>query len=504
MLRFASCVPALMLFLVLAACTTPEAESMEERPNVLFIFTDDQTYTSIAALGNDEIHTPNLDRLVNNGTTFTHAYNMGGWNGAICLASRHMLNSGRSVWRAHEQSRQYLANAPGAREQAWGPLMANAGYATYMSGKWHVDAPAPELFETTDHIRPGMPPDGYQHSKIQAMFKRHDMNPPIDTINAYHPAGYNRPLSENDESYDPTDPKHGGFWTGGKHWSEVLADDGEAFLAKAAKDDRPFFMYLAFNAPHDPKQAPPEFLAQYTPGELAVPASFQPQYPHKEKIGNGRNLRDEALGPFPRTELAVRKHKQEYYALITHLDAQVGRILNALEATGKADNTVIMFTADHGLAMGRHGFLGKQNLYDHSVRVPLVIGGPGIPKGKKNEADVYLQDVMATALEIAGVEKPSYVEFNSLLPLLDNADGGLEAVYGAYVNLQRSIRKDGYKLLVYPKVPQVKLFDLTADPEEINNLADAAPERVEALFAELLELQAQMGDTLRLQLSDYQ
>ncbi|MEM9928756.1 MAG: sulfatase-like hydrolase/transferase, partial [Bacteroidota bacterium] len=480
------------------------AEEQEERPNILFIFTDDQTYTSVAALGNDEIATPNLDRLVQSGTTFTHAYNMGGWNGAICLASRHMLNSGRSVWRAHEQSRRYHADAPGAREQAWGPLMAKAGYATYMSGKWHVEAPAPELFETTDHIRPGMPPDGYQHSKIQAMFKRHDMSPPEDTVVAYHPPGYNRPLNADDDSYDPTDPKYGGFWTGGKHWSEVLADDGEAFLAKAAQDDRPFFMYLAFNAPHDPKQAPAEYLEQYPPGELAVPASFQPLYPNKELIGNGRNLRDEALGPFPRTELAVRKHKQEYYALITHLDAQIGRILTGLEATGKADNTVIMFTADHGLAMGRHGLLGKQNLYDHSVRVPLMISGPDIPQGETNPADVYLQDVMATALDLAGVAKPDYVEFNSLLPLLTETSGGLPAVYGAYVDLQRSIRKDGYKLLVYPKVPEVKLFDLQNDPEEINNLAAAQPERVAALFAGLLELQQQMGDTLTLRLADYQ
>ncbi len=505
-MRFiASCVPALLFFLLLTSCgESADNTATDERPNVLFIFTDDQTYTSIAALGNDEIETPNLDRLVNGGTTFTHAYNMGAWNGAVCLASRAMMNSGRSVWRAHEQSRRYAANETGARQQAWGPLMAGAGYATYMSGKWHVDAPAPEVFETTSHIRPGMPPDGYEHAKIQAMFKRHDMNPPEDTIVAYHPPGYNRPLGEDDDSYDPTDPKFGGFWGGGKHWSEVLADDGEAFLAQAAKDDRPFFMYLAFNAPHDPKQAPAEYIDKYTPGELAVPTSFQPLYPNKEQIGNGRNLRDEALAPFPRTEYAVRKQKAEYYALITHLDAQVGRILAALDKTGKADNTLILFTADHGLAMGRHGLLGKQNLYDHSVRVPLVIGGPGIPKGGKINTDVYLQDVMATALDVAGVDKPDYVEFNSLLPLIKNPEaGGLDAVYGAYVNWQRSIRKDGYKLVVYPQVPQLLLFDLNTDPEEMNNLAAAQPERVETLFAGLLELQAAYGDTLGLRLEDF-
>jgi arylsulfatase A-like enzyme len=264
-------------------------------------------------------------------------------------------------------------------------------------------------------------------------------------------------------------------------------------------------MYLAFNAPHDPKQAPPEYIAKYTPGELAVPASFQPLYPNKEKMGNNSDLRDEALAPFPRTELAVRQHKAEYYALITHLDAQIGRILDALEASGKADNTLVMFTADHGLSMGRHGLLGKQNLYDHSVRVPLVIGGLGLPKDVRNNADVYLQDVMATALDAAGIEKPDYVEFNSLLPLIKQPEtGGLDAVYGAYVNWQRSIRKDGWKLLVYPQVPELKLFDLKADPEEMNNVAANEPARIAAMFSELQEMAREKGDPLVLDITDYQ
>jgi arylsulfatase A-like enzyme len=505
-MRFlASCVPALILSALLTSCGEKPAKIVaDDRPNVLFIFTDDQTYTSLHALGNDEIETPNLDRLVTNGTTFTHAYNMGAWQGAVCLASRAMLNSGRSVWRARDLDSRWHSGDTTGYHQNWGPLMRRAGYATYMSGKWHVAASAEQQFETVRHVRPGMPADGFPFGKINPLFKRHGGTPPRDSVVPLLPPGYNRPLSEHDDSYDPSDPKFGGFWEGGKHWSEVLADDGEAFLAQAAKEEQPFFLYLAFNAPHDPKQAPAEYLAKYTPGELAVPASFQPLYPRKEKMGNGEGLRDEALAPFPRTKLAVRQHKAEYYALITHLDTQIGRILDALEATGKADNTVIMFTADHGLAMGRHGLLGKQNLYDHSVRVPLVIGGPGIPKGAKNNADVYLQDVMATALDVAGVDKPDYVEFNSLLPLIDQSKTeGLDAVYGAYVNWQRSVRKDGYKLLVYPKVPQVKLFDLNADPEEMNNLAEADPERVENLFAELQELQKAMGDTLQLALEDY-
>ncbi|MEM9526872.1 MAG: sulfatase-like hydrolase/transferase, partial [Bacteroidota bacterium] len=467
----------------LLCCFLLACQQEETKPNILFIFTDDQTYKAVSALGNDEIETPNLDHLVNNGTTFTHAYNMGAWNGAVCLASRAMINSGRFVWRAHEQSRRWGGGDSIARTQAWGPLMEAAGYRTYMTGKWHVEAPADELFQTARHIRPGMPNDRFVHSAVAGLYKRHEGNPPLDSVLTLFPPGYNRPLGPDDDSWDPTDPQFGGFWEGGKHWSEVLADDGVEYIQDAAKHDEPFFMYLAFNAPHDPRQAPKEYVDKYEAGELSVPASFQPLYPKQELIGNGRALRDEALAPFPRTEFAVRTHKKEYYAIITHLDAQVGRILETLEATGKAENTVIMFTADHGLAMGHHGLLGKQNLYDHSVRVPLVLTGPDIPKGAKNATDVYLQDVMATALDLADVEKPEYVEFNSLLPLIKGANAApYPAIYGGYVNWQRSIRKDGYKLLVYPQVPTLKLFDLKQDPEEINNLAQD-PEQQERVAA---------------------
>ncbi|MEL7159739.1 MAG: sulfatase-like hydrolase/transferase [Bacteroidota bacterium] len=501
---FAPACSALMLLLLLTACGEPTRPAEDQRPNILFLFTDDQTYTALHALGNEEIETPNLDRLVATGTTFTHAYNMGAWNGAVCLASRAMINSGRFVWRAQEQSRRWASGDTSARRQAWAPLMAEAGYRTYMTGKWHVDAPAEELFGTARHIRPGMPRDGFRHGEVVALYARHAGSPPLDSVLAIFPPGYNRPLGPTDDSWDPAAPQYGGFWEGGKHWSEVLADDGIDFLQQAAEREEPFFMYLAFNAPHDPRQAPREYLDRYEAGELAVPTSFQPLYPEQEKMGNGRSLRDEALAPFPRTEYAVRTHKKEYYAIITHLDAQIGRVLAALEASGKADNTVIMFTADHGLAMGRHGLLGKQNLYDHSVRVPLVLTGPGIPAGAKNGTDVYLQDVMATALDLAGVDKPGYVEFNSLLPHLSGtASPPYPAVYGGYVNWQRSIRKDGYKLLVYPKVPTAKLFDLEKDPEEMTDLAAAQPEKVAELFADLRALQREMGDTLQLRLADY-
>ncbi|MDN5211813.1 sulfatase-like hydrolase/transferase [Fulvivirgaceae bacterium BMA12] len=493
----------IMTAVLLAACSqtkNEQANSTEsDKPNIVFIFTDDQTYTSISSLGNTEIQTPNIDRLVNNGTTFTHAYNMGAWNGAVCVASRAMLISGRSVWHANQFRKQWLNGA--AIDQTWGKLMEQNGYTTYMSGKWHVDAPADKVFGTARNVRPGMPHDAWEHQEMVDKFdslRRAGQYNPADIM----PVGYNRPKDEQDNSWSPVDPQFGGFWEGGKHWSEVLKDDAVGFINTAKAEKDPFFMYLAFNAPHDPRQSPQEFIDKYPLENLSLPESWMAEYPWKDSIGNGRDLRDEALAPFPRTPYATKKHIQEYYAAITHLDEQIGVILDALQASGKMDNTYVFFTSDHGLAMGRHGLLGKQSLYDHSIRVPLMVMGPDIPKDKKVDADVYLQDVMATSLELAGVDKPDYVEFNSLLQLAkgETTESAYDAIYGCYINYQRMIRKEGYKLILYPKAGKQLLFDLENDPDEIQDLSENPQyhDKMVSLFNSLTQLQSQMNDTLDL------
>jgi arylsulfatase A-like enzyme len=316
------------------------------------------------------------------------------------------------------------------------------------------------------------------------------------------PAGYNRPIDKNDTSWSPTDKKFGGFWEGGTHWSEVVREDAIGFINQAKAKETPFFMYLAFNAPHDPRQAPQEFVDMYPLENISVPKSYATEYPFRNSIKNGNDLRDEMLAPMPRTEYAVKVHKQEYYAAISHVDAQIGMIVEALKKSGKMDNTYIFLTSDHGLAMGRHGFMGKQNLYDHSIRPPMMILGPDIPKNKKVDADVYLQDVMATSLEIAGVEKPSYVEFNSFLSLAkgERTKSHYDAIYGAYLKAQRMIRKDGFKLLVYPEINKVRLYDLNKDPEEMHDLAEAPEnkEKIKSLFKDLIQLQKELEDTLDL------
>lgn len=497
----------LLTVMVGTASSTRHRDLLAETapPNIVLLFTDDQTYQTIHALGNEVIQTPNLDRLVTSGTTFTHAYNMGGWNGAICVASRSMMISGRHIWQAQRQDSLWRRQDTTALNQTWGRLMARQGYNTYMTGKWHVQAPADEVFDYAKHVRPGMPPDAWIRKQAARAKKRKDAantgyDEPSDDVAL---AGYNRPLSKNDTSWSSTDTTYGGFWEGGRHWSEVVKDDALDFIKAASTQEAPFFMYLAFNAPHDPRQAPQPYLDLYSVENIPVPESFLPEYPWKDSIGNSPALRDEALAPYPRTRYAVKKHRQEYYAIITHLDTQIGKILDALEASGEMDNTYIFFTADHGLAVGNHGLIGKQSLFDHSIRVPFIVAGPDIPAGKTLDQDVYVQDVMATSLELAGMEKPPYVAFNSVIDLVNGTTNRsyYSAIYGAYMDYQRMIRKDGYKLIVYPRIHKVLLFDLEKDPNEMNNLADKPKYKkvVKRLFEDLVDLQESMGDQLDLQ-----
>ncbi|HEU4607559.1 MAG TPA: sulfatase/phosphatase domain-containing protein, partial [Chitinophagaceae bacterium] len=180
---------------------------------------------------------------------------------------------------------------------------------------------------------------------------------------------------------------------------------------------------------------------------------------------------------------------------------QIGLIIKKLKESGMDRNTIVILSSDQGLAVGSHGLMGKQNQYDHSIRVPLLISGPGIPKGKSIDEDVYLQDIMPTALELAAAPIPSFVEFHSLLPLLNGRSSYLTGgVMGAYIKYQRMIRKDGYKLIVYPNVHKRLLYDMRNDPQELHDLSDnpAYQATVDKLFKELLHLQQQYKDDLDL------
>ena len=461
------------LTLASAGCLTVRAVDTTSKPNILLLYTDDQTFDSIRALGNIEIQTPNFDRLAASGTVFRNCYNQGGWHGAVCVASRTMLNTGRFLWEACAIEKSLKAEAE--QKRLWPQLMRQAGYRTCMSGKWHITAVTPaELFDETRNVRPGGMPSTCD-------------------------AAYERPKKGEPDLWQPWDPSRGGHWQGGRHWSAVTADDAIAFLDAPKKEIKPFFIYAAFNAPHDPRQSPKAFVDLYPPDKIALPPNYLQTNPLKDAIGCSHSLRDEKLAPDPRTAHAVRVHRSEYYALITYLDQQIGRVLDALEKSGRDKDTVVFLTGDNGLSVGQHGFMGKQNMFEHSMKVPLLAVGPGIPKGKRIDEPVYLQDLMPTALELASATVPPHVQFKSLLPLIrGERTSHYDAVYGAYMKLQRMVRVGDMKLIWYPEPNVILLFDLAKDPHETRDLArdPAHKATLTALKRKLAELQKEMKDPL--------
>lgn len=457
----------------IAPAVTRAQSAGAEKPNVLFLFVDDMTFDGVAGLGNPELKTPNLDRLIAGGTAFSNTYNMGGWHGAVSVASRSMLMTGGYLWKARQcEKEQYLPSIE--NREMWVQVMQDAGYETYMTGKWHIMNTTPEqFFDKTEDVRAGGCPG---LAEVE----------------------YDRPKSPEDDAWLPWDKQWGGYWEGGRHWTEVQADDAVRYIDSHKESDKPFFMYVAFNAPHDPRQAPKEFYDMYPVDGISVPENFLPEHPMKELMGCSETMRDERLAPFPRTEYAVRKHRQEYYAIITHLDREIGRVLDQLNKSGLEENTLVIFAADNGLSCGHHGLMGKQNVYEHSMRVPLVFSGYGIPGNQKRDCLCYMQDLVPTVYEIAGIEIPEHIDFRSLAPALRDADAlHYPAVYGAYRNHQRMVRNDRYKLIFIPEARTVYLFDLADDPQEMHNLyGNPAYDQVVAELVEIYKkLAAGTGDT---------
>ncbi len=461
--------------LLLATIATPLAlcaQESTEKPNIIFLFADDHAFDRVGALsGDDVIHTPNLDKLISQGTLFTHAFNQGAWHGAVSVASRAMLVTGVNLWKAGERT---LAEDL----KTWPEKMSEAGYDTYFAGKWHVDNIKPgDLFDTTRNIRGGM---AQQHKDC-----------------------YDRKFIESEpDKWTSYDTKYGGQFKGGKHWAEVVKDDAELYIDMAKQKDNPFFMYLAFNSPHDPRQAPKEYFDMYNTEDIAVPQNFLAEYPYHEEMGCPKSLRDERLAPFPRTERSIQLNRHEYYAMISHMDDQIGQIIEHLEKSGKMDNTYIIYTADHGLGIGDHGLLGKQNMYDASMRVPFVVVGPNVPKGKEINDLIYLQDAMATVLDWAGYQGSNDdIDYLSLRPLIEGEKKctvGRDAIYGGYTTEQRSIRDDRYQMIIYPAAKVVRLYDLKKDPWATTDLAGDKKytKQLESMFARFTKLQAEMNDEL--------
>jgi arylsulfatase A-like enzyme len=438
-------------FLAYCLLAWASVASAAKQPNVVFIFADDQRADTIAALGNAHIRTPNLDRLVARGLSFTHAYMQGGNQGATCVPSRAMLLSGRPYFHVDEKL---------TRDETWPHAFGAAGYATFAAGKWHNGA--------------GSLGRSFQAAK--SMYIGGMTNPMKAKVNDLLPTG-----------------KLGPERLGAKHLCEEATDELLGFL-QSHQGKGPYFAYLAFDGPHDPHIVPDGFPVTYDPAKLPLPANFLPQHP----FDNGEMVvRDEQLLPWPRTPEAIRGMLADYYRYISFLDAQVGRVLAAVDASPDAANTFVVFAADSGVARGSHGLIGKQNLYEHSMRVPLIVAGPGVPAGKRTDALCYLFDVMPTLGKACGIAAPKTSEGRAFGALF--SDPSLahrpQLLFG-YRSVQRAVSDGRWKLIRYPQVDRTQLFDLQADPDEINDLA-ALPEhagKVAEMLKRLAEEQAAVGD----------
>jgi len=469
--------------------------NMRPTKNVLLFVADDQTYRSINALNNPEVETPNLDKLVKRGTTFTHAHHQGAWHGAVCVASRAMLNTGRMLYHCGSDS---CGDYP-----LMGQTFRGQGYDTFMTGKWHNSGNSLERsFEHVGPTGPGM----YHESPF-------DFNT-LEPLGDLSKSAYLRPAPGN--TWAPDDTSLGGHWMDSDknpgntiHSSTRWADSTIGYLqSRAGKKDKPFFAYCAFHAPHDPRQAPTEYLNKYPSGLVKLPENYMPEHPFDQ---GDYHLRDEQLAPWPRSKECVQVHRQEYHAILTHMDMELGRILDVLEETGQTENTVIAFTADHGLAVGEHGLMGKQNLYDHSIRMPLIFAGPGVPEDQQHDGLVYQHSVFATLSDLTSVQAPDTVQFPSLMPQIngDNPSGPHDTVFSSYRHFQRMCRDDTHKLILYPHLGKWQLFNTHEDPWEINDLAQEPNAKVkyrpiiDKLWHALQQWQKDVNDQLVLIVADY-
>ena len=425
------------------------------KPNILFLFADDQRADTIAALGNPAIKTPNLDRLVHSGLAFNRAYMQGGMNVATCVPSRAMLISGRNLFHISEQLMH-----DGKFDETWPAAFAQAGYTTFMTGKWHNG------------------PLALPHS--------------FQIARSVFPKGMGNPLKLNvsDMVNGKLAPPHPLT----QHSCATFADETIRFLKE--HKGGPFFAYVPFDAPHDPHIVPADYSFNYDQKAIPLPPNFLPQHPWD----NGEmTVRDEKLMPWPRTPDGVKAYLAEYYRYITYLDSQIGRILDSLAASQYANNTIIVFSADSGVACGSHGLIGKQNLYEYdSVRVPLIISGPGIAKDKRTDAMCYLFDVLPTLGALCQIPPPQGndgISFSNTLH--DPSQPARREMLFAYKQVQRAFSDGHWKLIRYPMVDKTQLFDLQTDPQEISNLADQPQyaAKVAELTERLKKAQQDSGDT---------
>ncbi|MBO9608297.1 MAG: sulfatase-like hydrolase/transferase [Paenibacillaceae bacterium] len=392
-----------------------------KKPNLLFLIMDDQRADTIHALGNPVIHTPNLDRLASEGISFRPYTTV-----PVCTPARGELLSGCNALR---NGCDWFGKPLHRSLELLPEALRRERYRTGIVGKWHNDRTPLEVgFDERFYDDTGVCTDTKQTLHFEEDGKRVSGNA-----------------------------------------TELHAEAAARFL-RGAPRDRPWFLYVGFLSPHDPRSAPEPWAGMYRgANKPPLPANYMPEHP----FDNGdMMIRDELLEGYPRTHDAIAGHLGDYYAMISHHDHYIGAILRELELSGEKDNTIVVFTSDHGLAIGSHGLMGKENLYEHSCRVPFIISAPQLAKGKRlDELLCAHYDFMPTLFELIGAKPPASCEGISYAGALRGETGTVrDHMFAAYRDCMRMARGDRYKLIHYLRTDRVQLFDLERDPHEQHDL----------------------------------
>ncbi|MCB1091532.1 MAG: sulfatase-like hydrolase/transferase, partial [Verrucomicrobiae bacterium] len=415
----------------------------------------------------------NLDALAARGMRFTRAT----CSYPICVVSRHEILTGMHGWENGVSG--YGGSKLREEVTFWPDTLRQAGYETWHVGKWHIGG-RPSQRGYTDvagHFTGG-------GGKFVKPGERDWKDFPI--------TGYRGWIFQSEDGKAQY-PEMGVGLT--PDISSKFVDAAISLIERRPK--APWFCQVDFTAPHDPLFLPPGLEGKYKAEDMKLPENYLPEHPFDHGNFAGR---DEALLDWPRTEAAIRDLLRVYYSVVDDLDAQIGRIFAALEKTGQRDNTLIIFSSDHGMSCGSHGLRGKQNQYEHTINVPFLIAGPGIPEGTSTDAQVYLRELYPTTCELTGIEIPKAVTATSFAPILRGESRTQhDRIFGYYTDTQRMIRTaDGWKLIRYPRADRWQLFDLNTDPFELHDLSKV-PEhqkRFDQLRKELAEWRKSQGDPL--------
>ena len=411
--------------------------------NLLFILSDQHTRDITGCYGHPVVRTPNIDSLAGRGTRFTSAYT----NCPICVPARASLATGRYV---HQTGNWDNAFAYDGSVPSWGHRLREQGFQVASIGKLH--------------FRSAEDDNGFS----QEIDPLHVVDGVGDILSCIR----DRP---------PFRDKRAGILNAGPGDSTYLqydvsnADRACAWLSERKDNDRPWVLFLSFVCPHPPYVAPPDLFEMYPPEQLPLPAQWRHEdWPDHPAI---RRFRRFFNYDRPFTEPELRNLTAAYYGTCTHLDRQIGRVLNALEVHNLADTTRILYTSDHGESLGARGLFGKFTMYEESASVPLILAGPDVPSGRVVGTPVSLVDSFPTVLECAAAApEPDPLPGRSLWQIARNADEN-RTVFSEYHavgsrNATYMLRDRTWKYIHYVNEPP-QLFNLEDDPKETTDLSSS-------------------------------